>query len=46
MANVEQTQKMIPLIAREISLGHYVCELFFGVNVFDSDFGVQINSIE
>ena len=46
MANVEQTQKMIPFITCEISLGQYVCELVFGVNVFDLDFGVQIDSIE
>ena len=46
MANVEQTQKMIPLITCEISLGQYVCELVFGVSVFDLDFGVQIDSIE
>ena len=46
MANVEQTQKMIPLITCEISLGQYVCELFFGGSVFDLDFGVQIDSIE
>ena len=37
MANVEQTQKMIPFITCEISLGQYVCELVFGVNVFDLD---------
>ena len=29
-----------------ISLGQYFCELVFGVNVFDLDFGVQIDSIE
>ena len=46
MANVEQTQKMVPLIACEISLCQYVCELVFGVNVFDLDFGVQIDSIK
>ena len=46
MANVEQTQKMIPFIACEISLCQYVCELVFGVSVFDLDFGVQIDSIE
>ena len=38
MANVKQTQKMIPYITCEISLGQYVCELVFGVNVFDLDF--------
>ena len=37
MANVKQTQKMIPFITCEISLCQYVCEFFFGVNVFDLD---------
>ena len=44
MANVEQTQKMIPFITCEVSLCQYVCELVFGVNVFDLDLGVQIDS--
>ena len=46
MANVEQTQKMIPFIACEVSLGQYVCELVFGVNVFDLDLWVQIYPVE
>ena len=46
MAHVEQTQKMIPLITCENSLCQYVCELVFGVNVFDLDLGVQIDSIK
>ena len=46
MANVKQTQKMIPLVTCEISLGEDVCELFFGVNVFDLDLAFQIDSIE
>ena len=46
MANVEQTQKMIPFIMREISLGQHVCELVFGVDVFDLDFGVQFDSVK
>ena len=46
MADVEQTQKMIPFITCEISLCQYVCELVLGVNVFDLDLGVQIDSIE
>ena len=46
MANGKQTPKMIPFITCEISLGQYVCELVFGVNVFDFDFGVQIDSIK
>ena len=41
MANVKQTHKMIPFITCEISL-----ELVLGVNVFDLDLGVQIDSIE
>ena len=46
MANVKQTQKMIPFVTCEIHLGEHVCELVFGVNVFDFDFGVQIDSIK
>ena len=46
MADVEQTQKMIPFVTCEMSLCQYVCELVLGVNVFDLDFGVQIDSIE
>ena len=46
MANVQQTQKMVPLIICEISLRKNVCELVFGVNVFDLDFGVIFNSIK
>ena len=46
LANVKQTQKMIPFITCEVSLGQYVCELVFGVNVFDLHFGVQIDSTE
>ena len=38
MANVEQTQKMIPFITCEISFCQYVCELVFGVDVLDVDF--------
>ena len=46
MANVIQTQKMIPFITCEVSLGQYVCELVFGFSVFDMDFRVQIDSIK
>ena len=35
MADVKRTQKMTPFITCEISLGQYVCELMFGVNVTD-----------
>ena len=46
MADVEQTQKMIPFITCEISLCQHVCELVLGVNVFDLDLGVQIDSMK
>ena len=42
----EQTQKMIPFITCEVSLCQYVFELVLGVNVFDSDLGVQIDSVK
>ena len=38
----KQTQKMIPFITCEISLCQYVCELVFGVNVFDLDLGSKL----
>ena len=44
MADVEQTQKMIPFITCEISHCLYVCELVLGVNVFDLDLEVHIDS--
>ena len=46
MADIEQTQQMIPLVTCEISFGQYVCESVFGVNVLDLVFGVQADSIE
>ena len=46
MADVEQTQKMIPFVTYEISLGQHVGKLVFGVDVLDLDLWVQINSIE
>ena len=46
MAHVRQAQQMIPLITREISFGQNVCNLVFGVDVFDLDLGIQIDSIE
>ena len=43
MANIKQGQQMIPFITCEIPLCQDVCELVFGVDVFD---WVQKNSIE
>ena len=37
---------MIPFITCDISLGQHVCELVFGVNVFDLDLEVQNDSIK
>ena len=44
--NIEQTQKVIPLISRETSFGQNVSELVFGVHIFDLDLGFQIDSFE
>ena len=46
MADVQQTQKMIPFITCKISLCQYVCELVLGVDVFDLDLGILIDSIK
>ena len=46
MANIEQSQQMIPFITCEILLCQDVCELVLGVNIFDLNLGVQIDSIE
>ena len=46
MADIKQSQQMIPLITCEIPFCQDVCELVSGVDVCDLDFGVQINSIE
>ena len=45
MADIKQGQQ-IHSSRVKFPLCQDVCELFFGVNVFDLDFGVQINSIE
>ena len=44
MADIKQGQQMIPFIACEIPLCQDVCELVLGVNIFELDFGVHINS--
>ena len=46
MADIEQAHQMIPLMKCEISFNQNVSELVFGADVFDLDFGVQVNSIE
>ena len=42
MADVEQTQKMIPFITCEISFCQHVSKLVLGVNVFDVDVGSEL----
>ena len=44
--DIEQTQKVIPLIARETSFGQNVRELVFGVNIFDLDLGFQVDPVK
>ena len=46
MANIEQTQQIIPFVTCETSFGWDVGKLVFGVDVLDLDFWVQIDSIE
>ena len=46
IADIEQMEKMLTLITCEIALCQYVCELVFGVNTFDLDFGIQIDSVK
>ena len=46
MANIEQGQQMIPFITCETALCQDVCKLVLGVDAFDLDLRVKINSIE
>ena len=46
MANIKQGQQMIPFITCEIPLCQDVCKLILGVDVFDLDLRVKIDSIE
>ena len=39
-------EKIVPLITCEIALYQNVCELVFGVNVFDLDLWVQVDSVK
>ena len=41
--NGDQTKKITPLITRETA---QVSELVFGVNIFDLNLGVQVNSVK
>ena len=43
---MERNEEVGSLFTYDISFCQYVCDLMFDVNVFDLDFGVQIDSIE
>ena len=46
MAEVEQVQKIVPIVTCEINFGQNVCELMFGVDVPDpSTQSIQSNSV-
>ena len=46
MANIKQSQQMIPFITCETALCQDVCKLVLGVKKFDLNFGIQIDSIK
>ena len=46
MADIKQGQQIIPFTTCEIPLCQDVCKLILGVNVFDLNFRVKINSIK
>ena len=46
MANIKQSQQMIPFITCETAFCQDVCKLVLGVNIFDLNLGVQIDSIK
>ena len=39
MAGIQQMKKIVPLMTCEIPFSQHVCELMFGVNVTDVNFG-------
>ena len=40
--NVEQTEKVFPLITCEVPFCQYACKLVFGVDIFDLDVGSKL----
>ena len=39
VADVEQMKKIVPFVTDENTIGQYVCEMVFGVNVSNLNFG-------
>ena len=46
MADVKLMEKIAPLITCEIALCPYVCEFVFGVDIFDLNLWIQIDSVK
>ena len=46
MADVEQMEKIVPLVTCEVPFGQDVCDLLFGVNVTDLNFRIQIDPVK
>ena len=46
MADVEQMEKIVPLVTCEVPSGQDVCDLVFGVNVTDLNFRIQIDPVK
>ena len=44
--NVNQTKNITPLITRETAFSQQISELVFGVNIFDLDLAVQVDSVQ
>ena len=44
--NVNQTKNITPIITRETAFSQQICELVFGVNIFDVDLAVQVDSVQ
>ena len=45
-ADVKHMEKIVPLITCQIALCQFVCELVFGVDIFDLDLWVQTDSVK
>ena len=46
MADAKQMEKLVSLITCELALCQNVCELVLGVDIFDLNLWIQINSVK
>ena len=44
--DVEQTEKVVPFITGGIAFRQNIGKLAYGINIFDLDFGVQVESVK